>query len=273
MKPEFWADEELAMAVSRDARLLYIGLWNLADEHARLRGDPRFVKGQLFAYDDDLSPKAIEVLLDELTAAGKVQRYQSGSSTYLFLPNLAKHQRLEAAKVESRLPAPPDPSESAPMATIRAEKSAQDSHEPAPYADSSSLLYVAGSMEPVAGSVGAPLASARTAAKRGSRIPEDFAVTREMAQWAVDRMPGIDGRMETEKFITYWRGKSGKDATKVDWVATWQHWMLNARDRYGPGARASPNGSKPSTSDARVADGLALADRLEAEEQQKELTS
>ena len=152
VKPEFWADEELAMAVSRDARLLYIGLWNLADEHARLRGDPRFVKGQLFAYDDDLSPKAIEALLDELAAAGKVQRYQSGSSTYLFLPNLAKHQRLEAAKVESRLPAPPDPSESAPIAPIRAEKSARDPHEPAPDADPSSLLYGAGSMEQGAGS-------------------------------------------------------------------------------------------------------------------------
>jgi hypothetical protein len=264
VKPEFWADEELAMAVSRDARLLYVGLWNLADEHARLRGDPRFVKGQLFAYDDDLTPKAIEALLDELADAGKVQRYQSGSSTYLFLPNLAKHQRLEAAKVESRLPAPPDPSEPAPVATIRAEKSARDSHEPAPDADSSTLLYGAGSMEPVAGSMVAPLASARTAAaKRGTRIPDDFTVSPEMVAWAVEHCPHVDGRTETQKFINYWTAKTGKDATKLDWPATWRNWMLGARDRYGSGARASP----VATSDQRVADALALKDRFRSSDE------
>jgi hypothetical protein len=44
IKPEYWADQDLAEQVSRDARLLYIGLWNLADEHGRLRGDPRYIK-------------------------------------------------------------------------------------------------------------------------------------------------------------------------------------------------------------------------------------
>jgi len=116
----------------------------------------------------------------------------------------------------------------------------------------------------------APLASARAAAKRGCRIPDDFVVTHEMAQWAVDRVPGIDGRLETEKFITYWRGKSGKDATKVDWVATWQHWMLNARDRYGSGARASPGDPKPSTAVQRASAGLEIANRLRQQREDAE---
>ncbi len=51
VKPEFWLDRRLARGVSRDARLLYIGLWNLSDEHGRVRGDARYLKGQLFAYD------------------------------------------------------------------------------------------------------------------------------------------------------------------------------------------------------------------------------
>lgn len=258
VKPEFWADEDLAAQTSRDARLLYIGLWNLADEHARLRGDPRFVKGQVFAYDDDLSPADVERLTDELVAAGKVQRYRSGSSTYLFLPNLAKHQRLEAGKVESRLPAPPDPSEPALVATVRADLSAPDPDDSARDADESSLLYVAGSMEPVAGSRDAPLAVARTAAKRGTRIPEDFTVTPEMVAWARERCPQVDGRTETEKFINHWRSKTGKDATKLDWEATWRNWMLGTRDRYGP-SRASPNGS---TTDDRVSAALALKGRF-----------
>lgn len=260
VKPEFWADEDLAEAVSRDGRLLYIGLWNLADEHGRLRGDPRFIKGQLFAYDDDLMPADVDKLIGELESARKVVRYRSGSSAYLFLPNLAKHQRLEAAKVESRLPAPPDPSESAPVAKVRADKSARDPDEPEPGAEPPTLLYGAGSLEPVAGSRGAPLASARTAAKRGTRIPDDFAVTPEMVAWAVENCPGLDGRTETEKFVNYWRSKTGKDATKLDWEATWRNWLLNARDRFG--TRASPGAPTVATSDQRVADALALKERF-----------
>jgi hypothetical protein len=52
-----------------------------------------------------------------------------------------------------------------------------------------------------------------------------------MVTWARDRVPNVDGRIETEKFINYWQSKSGKDATKLDWVATWRNWMLTAAER------------------------------------------
>lgn len=70
--------------------------------------------------------------------------------------------------------------------------------------------------------------------KRGKRIPDDFTVTPEMVEWARERVPHVDGRIETEKFINYWQGKSGANATKVDWEATWRNWMLNAADRSSP---------------------------------------
>jgi hypothetical protein len=77
--------------------------------------------------------------------------------------------------------------------------------------------------------------------KRGTRIPDDFAVTPEMVAWARERVPHVDGRLETEKFVNHWRAKPGREATKLDWVATWRNWMLNAASR-SP-ARASPNGN------------------------------
>jgi hypothetical protein len=64
--------------------------------------------------------------------------------------------------------------------------------------------------------------------KRGTRIPDDFTVTTEMVTWARERVPGVDGKTETEKFVNFWRAKTGKDATKLDWPATWRNWMLNA---------------------------------------------
>lgn len=75
--------------------------------------------------------------------------------------------------------------------------------------------------------------------KRGTRISDDFTASPEMVAWARDRVPQVDGRIETEKFINYWQAKTGKDATKLDWVATWRNWMLTAGERR-PTSRASP---------------------------------
>ena len=110
VKPEYWDDRKLAKRTSRDARLLYIALWNLADEHGRLNGDPQWIKGQVFSYDDDLDAGAVAKLLDELArpAVGAVMPYEVDGDPYLFLPKLAKHQRLEPDKVKSRLPEPPE---------------------------------------------------------------------------------------------------------------------------------------------------------------------
>jgi hypothetical protein len=85
--------------------------------------------------------------------------------------------------------------------------------------------------------------------KRGTRIPDDFTATPDMVAWARDRVPHVDGRTETEKFINYWKAKSGAGATKVDWPATWRNWMLNAAER-AP-ARASPGFQ--SQTDANIA--------------------
>jgi hypothetical protein len=68
-----------------------------------------------------------------------------------------------------------------------------------------------------------------SAAKRATRIPEGFEVTQAMKAWAATKAPYADLRLETEKFINYWTARSGKDATKLDWAATWRNWILNAK--------------------------------------------
>lgn len=73
-------------------------------------------------------------------------------------------------------------------------------------------------------------AKASVPRKRGTRIPDDFHVTPAMVTYAREKCPNVDGALETEKFINYWRAKSGKDATKLDWVATWKNWMLRAQE-------------------------------------------
>jgi hypothetical protein len=163
VKPEFWSDQRLATR-SRDARLLYIALWNFADERARMVGDPRQVKGLCLPMDDDLGPKEIDVLLDELAEIGRVVRYTVDGEMFLFLPHLSKHQRLDSAQ-DSRFPEPPDydpaptPQKSGPTPDKSGEVSGQsgevtgESAQVQPRAH----VYVAGSREHVAGSRSKPL--------------------------------------------------------------------------------------------------------------------
>lgn len=158
VKPEFWEDQELAEQVSRDGRFLYIGLWNLADEHGRLRGAPVFIHGRVFPYEPDLTIADTAELLEELARAGKVVKYRAAGGDYLFLPNLDKHQRLESEKVASKLPDPDaDGSEVLPPRALTEPRPAHgdpggaqiDSDESAPGADKRPLLYGTGSMEHV----------------------------------------------------------------------------------------------------------------------------
>lgn len=165
VKPELWDDVSLAR-LSRDARLLYISMWNFADEEARMHGDARWIKGHCFPYDDDLNLKAVEKLLGELIAAKRVVSYVVDGASYVYLPKMAKHQRLEPGKVPSRLPAPPltcDDSSSESCADLSA-----------PRADSSAPIvakHVAGGMEHVAGG------KWQVAAREDARTAADQLVT------------------------------------------------------------------------------------------------
>lgn len=67
------------------------------------------------------------------------------------------------------------------------------------------------------------------ASPKGTRIPSDWQLTPELAQWATTERPGFPVMAEAAKFRDYWTAKTGKDATKTDWDATWRNWVRNAR--------------------------------------------
>lgn len=64
-------------------------------------------------------------------------------------------------------------------------------------------------------------------AARGSRLPADWQLPKAWGEWALGEFPqwtAAKVRTEAAKFADHWRAKSGKDATKVDWLATWRNW-------------------------------------------------
>ncbi len=102
MKPGFFKNEELAK-VSHEGRLLYAGLWCLADRAGRLEDRPSRIRAELFPYQSI----KVDRLLQELIAGGFLQRYVVQGRAYLHIPTFLDHQRPHPHEAESMLPAPP----------------------------------------------------------------------------------------------------------------------------------------------------------------------
>ena len=54
-----------------------------------------------------------------------------------------------------------------------------------------------------------------------------------MRSWAAVKAPHVDVNLSTEMFVNYWRAKAGRDASKVDWLATWKNWLLSDEQKAG----------------------------------------
>lgn len=101
IKPGFW-DNELLAECDPFARLLFIGLWNLADRAGRLEDRPARIKKTILGYD------AVDVvpLLEQLAERGFIQRYEVDGRAFIQVINFAKHQNPHVKEPESTIPAP-----------------------------------------------------------------------------------------------------------------------------------------------------------------------
>jgi hypothetical protein len=106
LKPEFWTDDKVA-GLSRDARLLFLGLWTEADDDGRLVDSTKLLAGSLFPFDDDVTPKRLGTWLEEIISQGLVRRYTRGAASYLYIVNFKRHQKIAHPR-RSSLPPPDD---------------------------------------------------------------------------------------------------------------------------------------------------------------------
>jgi|GEM_PF-1893011 len=101
MKPGFFKNEFLAQ-VSPHARLLFAGLWLLADRRGRMEDRPLKIKGELFPFES----LDVESLLQELAQSpGRfITRYEIKGSRFIQIENFHKHQNPHKNEVESEIP-------------------------------------------------------------------------------------------------------------------------------------------------------------------------
>lgn len=103
IKPEFPQSESMGR-VSRDARLLFMMLWTICDDHGRARAHSRMLASLLFPYDDDAG-EGVPIWLDELEKEGCIKVYEVEGSTYLQIVKWSKHQKIDKPS-KPQFPAP-----------------------------------------------------------------------------------------------------------------------------------------------------------------------
>ena len=101
IKPTFWTDIDLTWEFTRDERLFYIGLWQLADDSGCLEDEPRSFKILIFPSDQDITLEILQQWRDHLIQFGKLIPYEVYGKKCLYMKNFHKHQLL-------RSPNPPE---------------------------------------------------------------------------------------------------------------------------------------------------------------------
>lgn len=99
VKPSFFKNEHLAECEPM-ARLLFVGLWTLADSAGRMEYRPLRIKAELFPYDAcDIVP-----LMKQLADRRFIVVYQIGDKSYLEIPTFSEHQRCHPSETPEGFP-------------------------------------------------------------------------------------------------------------------------------------------------------------------------
>lgn len=99
IKPGFFRNADL-VELPMEARLLFIGLWTLADREGRLEDRPKQIKMEIFPADS----VDCDALLMQLASTGMVARYEVDGKRYLQVVNFTKHQNPHRDEKASTVP-------------------------------------------------------------------------------------------------------------------------------------------------------------------------
>src|SRR4051812_27790274 len=104
IKPEFWTSAQV-MECSPMARLLFIGMWNFADDAGRMTYSPKTSKAQIYP-GDDISASDVTDLIDELSSNGLIDIYVHDNKRLISISGW-HHQKIDKPR-PSKLPGPRD---------------------------------------------------------------------------------------------------------------------------------------------------------------------
>lgn len=101
IKPGFFKNEDLA-EIEPLGRLLFAGLWTIADREGRLEDRPKRIKAELLPYDDCDTDN----LLEALHSRGFILRYMAEGERFIAITAFDKHQNPHRNESDSVIPCP-----------------------------------------------------------------------------------------------------------------------------------------------------------------------
>lgn len=271
IRPEFWRSRDIAH-LSLEDRLLFIGLWSYVDDNGVGPDEEECIIGDLFAADMFKNPREtvarVSRGLQKLSEASLIERYEVDGRRFIHIPTWKKHQRIDKPGKE-RYPLPdPDSRESRESVARTPESFApgeeekgegekgrrREDHPLTSFGGAGGGLAPDQPAEPVDNST-STIVDMPTKTKRGTRLPADWKPSRTEANSAVEEGHPMDWlAQQLDSFCDYWHAKTGQQATKLDWDATWRNWLRRANDQ--PGRRRPQPSNQP--------DWQALAARAQA---------
>lgn len=227
IKPGFFTNEEL-VELPFSTRLLFIGLWTLADRSGRLEDRPKKIKMAIFPADS----VDVDAALNELQQAGFLLRYEHSGSRYIQVLAFSKHQSPHKDEKASTIPAPCEHGASTVQEQDKHSANPPDCLIPESLSTDSGLLNEESAPVPVAAA-----APKKSRAPAKTPLPDGFCISDRVRSWAFERgYTSLD--LHFENFVGACKAKG---YTYIDWDegfmgAVRNDWAkLNA-----PQARASP---------------------------------
>jgi hypothetical protein len=101
LKPGFFTNADL-LECDPLARILFSGLWCVADREGRLEDRPKQIKIQLLPCDNC----DVDVLLQQLASKNLIVRYEVGGVRYIQITSFLKHQKPHMKESASTIPEP-----------------------------------------------------------------------------------------------------------------------------------------------------------------------
>ena len=248
--PGIWTDEAF-MEASAFGRLLIFGLWNEAFDDGVFAWKPLTIKARIFPVDN----VDIDELLLGLERLGVIRSFMSNGKRYGAIRNFQKYQRPKkpnssgalsdelavfvgknetASEIDSdqeSLSPEPVPNQFRTSTEISSQREDGGGRRE----DGGGKREEVNRKEEKEGSLRSPSKKKSPPEKRACRLPVDWSPSDSACEFAKDQV-GDRWRIELEKFRDYWIGKSGKDATKLDWDATWRNWIRNSHEKIQTGS-------------------------------------
>jgi hypothetical protein len=227
IKPDFWDSPDTAKADLR-IRLLYIAMWNWADDYGIGDATPGRVINFAFP-NDEISAADYPTLLTDVSRNFAVVFFEFGGRPYYVIPAWDTHQRTE------KKAKPKDGLLEAAQNAIAADQG-DDLDSPTISADLPSLERER-EREREREVTDMPR-------KRGTRLDPKWMPDQSTVDAIKDETQATKDELSYQhrKFVDYWTDKTGQAATKLSWDGTWRNWMRTAYERGDIGKRTTTNG-------------------------------